>query len=207
MNPYQPNMNLGGFGFGTPTANSPTDNREYYNGTFQTGVDARNEVGNPNNVNPGQGPTVWGPNVVNGGHFGPQPFGGWSQMFGVANGSPSGYYPGTYTPVQGGEVNGRPLSGPNGPLPPLQQPGSGQAAPVAAPHASEPMKAPGTTWGGGFGLSDNSAWGNKGDAALLSRSGVAGSLKDTTNQAATMGARPNATLPGAGSAFGLGGRP
>lgn len=79
-------------------------------------------------------------------------------------------------------------------------------APVVAPHAPEPGRAPAQVWGGGFGLSDNSAWGNKGDAAQLSRSGVNGSLKDMTNQAGTMASRPNATLPGAGSAFGLGGK-
>ena len=187
----------------TPMAPAPVDDRSYYTGTI--GQDQYNQAGNVNNnANPANGPTEpvgtrapWG-----GSQLGSHPTGGFSGYYQPAT---PGYVPNHYDPYAS-DPTGAPLSGyyqpPTGPMGLPSAPG-----PVAAPHAHEPGRvAPGGVWGGGFGLSDNSAWGNKGDAALLSRSGVNGSLKDTTNQAGTMAARPNGTLPGAGSAFGLGGR-
>ena len=201
----------GGPAQNTPMAPAPDDGRTPYTGMI--GADQYNQAGNVNNnANPANGAMLGPAGPTAGGWSGPVPYGGISQLGSVTNGTYSGYYqpatpgyvPNHYDPYAE-DPSGRPNSGPNGPLPsgPMGLP----AGPVAAPHAHEPARAPGSVWGGGFGLSDNSAWGNKGDAALLSRSGVNGSLKDTTNQAGTMAARPNGTLPGAGSAFGLGGRP
>lgn len=75
--------------------------------------------------------------------------------------------------------------------------------PRYAPKPGELPRAPAQMWGGGFGLSDNSAWGNKGQATLEQRSGLNGSLQAAPTQPQ---GHQNYTLPGAGSAFGLGGR-
>jgi hypothetical protein len=79
------------------------------------------------------------------------------------------------------------------------------AAPKVAPKPGELTRAPAQMWAGGFGTSDNSAWGNKGDAALMQRSGMNGSLQEMSGQSSSKASQVNGILPGAGSVFGLGG--
>lgn len=102
---FNPGM-FAGAGFGampTATANS-YDGRTPYTGAFQTGVDARTEAGNQNNVT-GTGATL-----------GPEPVykGGSSQLYGRDNSSNNGYW-GTYgNPVT---YPSKPSTPPNGGLP------------------------------------------------------------------------------------------
>ncbi len=89
--------------------------------------------------------------------------------------------------------------------PRVRQPPSAPSAPRVAPKPGELTRAPAQMWAGGFGTSDNSAWGNKGDAALMQRSGLSGSLQEMPGQSTSKASQTNAMLPGAGSVFGLGG--
>jgi hypothetical protein len=202
---YMPHMGLPDPGnpLNTPT---PDDGRTQYTGQFGAGM--FNQPGNVNNnSNPANGPTLGPSGNLMGQYYGVIPAGtSQSQLGSVQNGAHYGYQgpmlPGPHFDPYAQDPSGAPLSGYY--QPPGAAPAQAAPAPVVAPHAREPGRAPSNVWGGGFGLSDNSAWGNKGDAAQLSRTGINGSLQDTTNQAGTMASRPNAPLPGAGSAFGLG---
>lgn len=129
---------------GTPTPNS-YDGRTPYTGSFQTGVDARTDPGNPNNIN-GQGPTIGPEGVI--------PYGGMSQLGGRANNSFSGYYtnPTGFRPTfdrYAPDINGAPLSG----WP--QTPHANEPNPApSTPHAREPNSPPNLQpmmgqWGGG----------------------------------------------------------
>jgi hypothetical protein len=73
----------------------------------------------------------------------------------------------------------------------------GQNRPI--PKPSEPTQ---NIWGGGFGKSDNSAWGNALGPQLEQRQGLMGSFSPAANQPS--GHVNQALPPGYGSVFGLG---
>lgn len=72
--------------------------------------------------------------------------------------------------------------------------------------AAQPMMKPPeptqSIWGGGFGKSDNSAWGNALGPTLEQRQGLAGQFSPAANQPS--GHTNQALPPGYGSVFGLG---
>jgi hypothetical protein len=144
FNPFggalQPGAGFGGY---TPMMPAPDDGRTNYTG--QIGADQYNQAGNVNNnADPSNGAKL-GPTGMNpdGSHYGPIPFGGWSQLGSVLNGINSGYAP-EYRPgaqasqfdPYAGDIDGRPLSGPNGVIaPPVPEPNS---APRGTPKPNEP---------------------------------------------------------------------
>lgn len=108
-------------------------------------------------------------------------------------------------------INGRTAySGPNGnitQLQPFQQNGFANVTnKVAAAQPQAPLaKPPEPTqniWGGGFGKSDNSAWGNALGPTLEQRQGLGGQFQPAANQPS--GHVNQALPPGYGSVFGLG---
>lgn len=198
---FIPNMGIGG-NQPNPLPQRPTDNRSYYTGTIDTSANGPNDSGYGSDAGPKLGPSGY---QVGQGAYGVVPIGGYSQLGGRTNGAYSGTYtggpgasffvpPGTQLPGEGPVPNyyggNAAPHVPNGPSAPAGNP---------APHVPDPGE---MSWGGGFGTSDNSAWGNA-LGPTYEKSVGGGPLQ-------TAGYQPqghtNQALPmGYGSVFGLGG--
>ncbi len=195
---FIPNMGVGGQQPFNPLPQRPNDDRTYYNGTIDTSSNGPNDSGYVNDSGPKLGPSGY---QVGQGSYGVVPIGGYSQLGGRLNGQYSGYYspdptapkPGTQLPEVG------PYASPyQTPAPPVPN-GPSQPAGNPAPHVPDPGK---MSWGGGFGQSDSSAWGNA-LGPTYEKSVGGGPLQTAAYQPQ---GHTNQALPmGYGSAFGLGG--
>lgn len=174
--------------FPAPTANSPTDNRTYFNGQF---TPAYGTAGDPNNKF-GEGPKL-GPEA--------SPIGGWSQLGGRGNDSISGYNPNSgWTPpapaanplaqwsnptmMHGTNVVPPAAPPPSGVAPHAREPGSFMSATQAA--TTQPMIG---QWGGG-------GW-NSGSGAPASMQPMwLGSMNGGQSWGQASGYNANAPKPG-----------
>ena len=176
-----------------PIAQPPPDPRTQYTGGLSYSAPlAYGQAGNPNNKN-GQGPTVApqaAPHTMS--ELGAYPmFSGYQNMNPVQNVNPSG----------AGQPNLNITQ-----LQPFKQTGfanltnklaAAQPTGVAAPHPTEPGR---NFWGGGFGKSDNSAWGNALGPVMENQQGT-NALQTAAYQ--PQGHTNQALPPGYGSVFGL----